>query len=76
MLGSEWDYSTAMEVEREEGYEEGHGKGLEKGREEGREEGLETAARNALAEGFSIEIVQKITGLDPETIKSLQAGGQ
>jgi hypothetical protein len=36
---------------------------LEKGREE--------IARNALAEGASIEFVQKITGLSPETIKTL-----
>jgi hypothetical protein len=40
--------------------------------EEGREEGLEAVARNALAEGFSIESVQKITGLDMEVIKKLE----
>jgi hypothetical protein len=33
----------------------------------------EETARNALAEGASIEFVQKITGLDMDTIKSLQA---
>ena len=37
-----------------------------------REETREEVARNALAEGLSIEIVQKITGLDLETIKNLQ----
>ncbi|MDR0442457.1 MAG: Rpn family recombination-promoting nuclease/putative transposase [Treponema sp.] len=36
-----------------------------------REEKLETA-RNALVEGIPIELIQKITGLDPETIKNLQ----
>ena len=41
--------------------------------EDGREEGREEIARNALAEGVSIEIIQKITGLDMGTIKSLQA---
>jgi len=30
-------------------------------------------ARNALAEGFAPEIVQKITGLDLETIKGLRS---
>jgi predicted transposase YdaD len=60
MLGKEWDWNIAMEVEREESYD----KGLE--------DGIEKAARNALAEGFSVETVQKITGLDAETIKKLQ----
>jgi len=35
--------------------------------------GKEETARNALAQGLSVEIVQKITGFDMETIKSLQA---
>jgi predicted transposase YdaD len=38
----------------------------------GEAKGREETARNALAQGLSIEIVQKITGLDMETIKSLQ----
>ena len=36
-----------------------------------REEEREEIARNALAEGSSIEYIQKITGLDLETIKLL-----
>jgi hypothetical protein len=36
------------------------------------EEGLEKAARNALAEGISIDIIEKITGLDLDTIRKLQ----
>jgi len=59
MLMTEWKMEDALEVRFEEGME----KGMEKGKEE--------IARNALSEGFSIEIVQKITGLDMETIKSL-----
>jgi len=47
----------------------------EKGRTEGRLEGSKTKqeeiARNALAEGLSIEFVQKITGLDLDAIKRL-----
>jgi predicted transposase/invertase (TIGR01784 family) len=49
----------------------------EKGRTEGRQEGRmasqEEIARNALAEGASIEFVQKITGLDLDKIRSLQS---
>jgi hypothetical protein len=37
-----------------------------------KEERAEEIARNALAEGSSVEFVQKITGLDIETIKNLQ----
>jgi len=47
----------------------------EKGRTEGRQEGIMTSreeiARNAMAEGASIEFVQKITSLDLDTIKKL-----
>jgi hypothetical protein len=68
MLGFEWDMNIALEVEREESYE----KGRIEGREEGREDEREEIARNALAEGASVEFVQKITGLDLETIKNLQ----
>ena len=39
------------------------------------EEGREEIARSALAEGASFEFVQKITGLDTETIKNLSAKG-
>ena len=63
MLMTEWNWEDAKQVWFEEGKEEGLEKGLEKGREE--------IARNALAEGLSIEFVKKITGLDVETIKSL-----
>ena len=59
MLTTEWNWDDALAVRYEEG--------LEKGIEEGREE----VARKALAEGATIEFVQKITGLDVETIKRL-----
>jgi predicted transposase/invertase (TIGR01784 family) len=42
----------------------------EKGRTEGRIARQEEIARNALAEGISIDIIQRITGLDVDTIKS------
>jgi hypothetical protein len=60
MLMSEWKLEDALVIEREEA------------REEAREEVREETARNALVEGLPIEIVQKITGLDLETIKSLR----
>jgi hypothetical protein len=44
---------------------------IERGREQGLEQGLEVAARNALAQGASLDFVQKITGLDIKTINQL-----
>jgi hypothetical protein len=44
---------------------------IELGVKKGLEQGLETAARNALAEGASIEFVTKITGLDIETLEQI-----
>ena len=60
MLMTEWNWDDALAVRYEEGLEEG----IEKGREE--------TARNALAEGVSIEIIQKITGLDMGAIEKLR----
>ena len=66
MLLTEWNMEEAKQVWYEEGVEEGLEKGMEKG--------METVARNALAEGAALEFVQKITGLDMETLKNIQAG--
>ena len=63
-----------------ESYWENWEKGILKGREEGLQLGLEKGvkegkietARNALAEGLSIESIQRITGLDAETIRGLK----
>ena len=65
MLMTEWNWEDALAVRYEEGIEEG----LEKGRETEREE----LARKALAEGISHEQIHKITGLDDEAIRKLQA---
>ena len=62
MLMTEWNWDDALAVRYEEGLEDG----LEKGRED--------VARNALAEGASFDFVHKITGLDMETLKNIQAG--
>jgi predicted transposase/invertase (TIGR01784 family) len=39
----------------------------------GEQNGKANVARNALAEGASVEFVQKITGLDIETIKQMKS---
>ena len=78
-LMSEHKYEMDLQSEkvyaREEGLAEGLSKGRAEGRTEGRRQEKEDMARNALAEGFSVEAVQKITGLDPETVARLKAGG-
>jgi len=57
MLLTEWDTEEAKVVWREEG----------------REEGREEVARNALVEGVPIELIKKISGLDEEALKHIQA---
>jgi len=47
--------------------------GEAQGETRGEGKGLEKAARNALAEGASVEFVQRITGLDAEAIASLRS---
>jgi hypothetical protein len=59
MLITEWNTEEAKQVWFEEGIEEGM------------ERGIKTTARNALAAGATPEFIQKITGLDLETINSL-----
>jgi hypothetical protein len=67
MLSTEWNWDDAKEVWQEEAREEGREEGLEKGREEERI----TLAKKALSEGIPIEIIQKLTGFDSDTINSL-----
>ncbi|AEF83243.1 Rpn family recombination-promoting nuclease/putative transposase [Leadbettera azotonutricia] len=61
MLVTEWNWDTALRVREEEG------------REEGEQRKAKEVAKNALNEGLSIGIIQKLTGLDTETIQSLSA---
>ena len=56
MLLTEWNWDDAKKVWYDEG----------------REDEREEIARNALAEGASIEFINKITGIDTETILTLQ----
>jgi len=65
MLLTEWNIDDAIAVAREEGCEEGEERGSEKAKL--------AIARNLFAEGSTLDFVQKITGLDLDTIKGLQA---
>ena len=79
MLATEWNLDRALEIRWEEGMEDGVeigvekgiGIGVEKGIEIGREEGLGKVAIKALQKGYSMELVQELTGLSVECIKSL-----
>jgi len=73
-LMSEHKYEMDLQSEKVYAREEGLAEGLAKGLSKGRRQEKEDMARNALAEGFSVEVVQKITGLDPETVARLKAG--
>lgn len=63
MLITEWNWDDALAVRFKEGWEKGEAKRQ-----------IEIA-QNALEEGASPEFVQKITGLDFETVKSLYDQG-
>ena len=76
MLMTEWNWDDALAVRYEEGHDDGWDEGLEEGIEKGRWEGEENKAleiaRNLLFEGSTPEFVQKITGLDMDTIEGLR----
>ncbi|GHV86957.1 hypothetical protein AGMMS50255_2530 [Spirochaetia bacterium] len=59
MVLEEWNMNDALEVRWEEG------------RTEGWTEGKIEDAKRALKEGLSVEVIQRITGLDTETITSI-----
>ena len=79
MLYTEFKLEDAIAVAREEGKEDGIEEGMERGIEKGIEKGIERGrsnekmeiARNLLAEGMTPDFIQKITGLDIETISNL-----
>jgi flagellar biosynthesis/type III secretory pathway protein FliH len=56
MIAIEWNITTALEVEREEGYE----KGLEKGLEKGHEEVLELLSRGYTLEAIKEELARPV----------------
>jgi predicted transposase/invertase (TIGR01784 family) len=76
ILHGEWNLDEALAVRYEEGVEDGRTEGMEKGEAMGEVRGMEKGraevARNALAQGATPEFVQKITGLDMQTITSFR----
>ena len=80
--GHEKGMKKGVKEGRKEGRKEGMKEGIREGKKEGIIEGLAKGkadekleiARNALQEGLSLEFVQKITGLDLDTLTELQAG--
>ena len=74
MLLTEWKTEDAIKVWYAEGREEGWAEGREEGWAEGRISEREEIAKQALAEGATLEFVQKITGLDMDVIREIQAG--
>jgi predicted transposase/invertase (TIGR01784 family) len=67
------DERMLLEQWKIDGRAEGRSEGIAEGRDEGLTESRIEIARNALAEGLSIEFIQKITGLDLETIQRLDS---
>ena len=69
------DYRNGISSAERRGIKQGRQQGLQQGLQQGRQQGLQQGrietARNALAEGASIEFVSKITGLSPEEIAML-----
>jgi predicted transposase/invertase (TIGR01784 family) len=66
----ELDTQSNLTYAREKGMQEGKQEGMK----EGEQKSKTNIARNALAEGLPVDVIQKITGLDMETIMNIQAG--
>ena len=67
--------STAKELiekGRQEGWQEGWQKGIQEGRLEGRLEERQLIINNMLKEGYTLDEIQKITGVTKAQIKELQ----
>ena len=69
-MRTELDIIAEKAYARDEGLAEGRAAGLKEGRAEGHEALLETA-RRMLAEGLSVEMAAKCTGLSREDIAGL-----
>lgn len=66
------DIVNAVNTARMEGREEGWEEGREEGREEGERKKQIEIARQMLADGMSIEIISKYTGLSEEELRELK----
>ena len=67
------EYEARKKAERDyiNGMEGAYKRGSQEGEQKGRLEGIGTTARNALAQGLTPEVIQKITGLTLEEIRKL-----
>ena len=72
-LKYELDHQSKLVHAKREGMKKGLEKGVEKGMKRGMKKGRLETARNALTEGLPINVIQKITGLDKDTIKRLSS---
>lgn len=70
-MTTERDIHNQIEYARKEGIEQGIEKGIEKGREEGRKEERRLIAQKCKAEGMSIEMIIRLSGLTEQEILSL-----
>ena len=66
-------YLKQRETWKLEGIEEGRELGIQLGQQEGRQETLKTVAIALLREGVDLELILKTTGIDPETLRTLQS---
>lgn len=65
------DTLCVLESAEQRGLKKGREEGLAKGLAKGRAEGRLEIARNMKADGMSIELIQKYSGLSPEEIAQL-----
>ena len=64
----EWKLEEALMIEWKEGWIEG----WKEGWKAGWVEGIEFVAKNLLAKGLPLTLIQETTGLDMETIENLE----
>ncbi|WP_239649685.1 Rpn family recombination-promoting nuclease/putative transposase, partial [Methylocucumis oryzae] len=67
-----WDVENVSETAFEDGLNKGIVKGLAQGRIEGQREAQQIIAKTMLAEGLSVELITKITGLSFSEIEQLK----
>jgi len=70
-MTTERDIRNQIAFAHDKGVEEGREEGLEAGREEGREEAFKDMARKLKAEGGSVDMISRVTGLTEEQINAL-----
>ena len=67
----DWDYKNTMDYAIAQGHAQGKEEGIAEGKAEGQAEEKQTIARRMLAEGLSVDLVAKCTGLTVEQVQCL-----